>query len=235
MEIIPVIDIKDGCAVHAIKGKRSDYQPIKTSLCPSSDPLNVISNFIALGNFKRMYIADLNAIMKQGNNDELLKRVVESFPYINFWIDKGLQKIPFLSKQFANSVSVIGSESLKESHLKSLESSTTPFVLSLDFSSEGRMGPDTLFTNEQFWPKNIIIMTLGRVGQNDGPDYQKLEYFCSRYPDRNFIAAGGIRNMEDLLKLKKMGIEKALVASALHLKSISAEDINCLGKEPNQA
>lgn len=235
MEIIPVIDIKNGRAVHAIKGKRDDYQPIKTALCPSSDAVAVISSFIQLGNFKRIYIADLNSIMRQESNDELLQRIVESFPYINFWIDKGLRKIPSRSKQHVNSVSVIGSESLNESHLKSLENPTTPFILSLDYSSEGKMGPDPLFTNVRYWPESIIIMTLERVGKNDGPDYQKLEYFCNRHPDRKFIAAGGIRNMEDLLKLKKMGIERALVASALHLKSISAEDINYLRNEPNQA
>lgn len=228
MEIIPVIDLKDGRAVYAIKGKRADYLPIKTELCRSCDPLDVVADYMKLGNFKRIYIADLNSIMGQGNNDELLNRIIGLFPYINFWVDKGFKKTSFPSKSTVNYVSVIGSESLQESHLKSLEKYPVSFVLSLDYSSKGRMGPDKLFTDEKFWPKNIIIMTLGQVGRNDGPDFQKLEYFRIRYPDKNFIAAGGVRNMADLLKLKKMGIKKALVASALHLKSISAKDINYL-------
>lgn len=230
MEVIPVIDIKDGCAVHAIKGKRSNYRPIKTELCPSSEPADVIARFMGLGNFNSVYVADLNSILGQGNNDELISRLTGLYPNLTFWIDNGFKQSSYLSDPMVNYVPVIGSESLDENRLNTLENFRTSFILSLDYSSEGKLGPEPLFTNERFWPENIIIMTLGRVGNNDGPDYQKLEYFRCQYPDRNFIAAGGIRNIEDLLELKKMGIGTALVASALHSKSISKGDINRLRK-----
>lgn len=230
MEVIPVIDIKDGCAVHAIKGKRSNYRPIKTELCPSSEPADVIARYMELGNFSRVYVADLNSIMGQGNNDELISRMSRLYRNLTFWIDNGFRQSSYLSDPMVNHISVIGSESLDENRLYTMENFPASYILSLDYSSDGKLGPEPLFTNERFWPENIIIMTLGQVGNNEGPDYQKLEYFRCQYPDRNFIAAGGIRNIEDLLELKKMGIETALVASALHSKSITTVDINRLRK-----
>ncbi len=87
------------------------------------------------------------------------------------------------------------------------------------------------FLIRTFWPDNIIIMTLERVGSNFGPDLYKLEEFCRQYPNKNFIAAGGIRNILDLMALSEIGIHQALVASALHSGNIGPEDIaKILGK-----
>lgn len=235
MEIIPVIDIKDGRAVHAIKGKRSAYRPLKTPLCPSSRPVDVFDRLIDMGKFEKVYIADLNSIMGQGDNDELIRRLTDSYPNLIFWIDNGFRQTPAKSSPLSNHVPIIGSESLDERRLKSLENFNRPFVLSLDFSSKGQLGPDRLFKEERYWPQNIIIMTLGKVGSDTGPDYRKLNYYRSRYPQKTFIAAGGIRGMKDLLELKRMGIQSALVATALHSKSISDTDINRLNKQQEGA
>jgi phosphoribosylformimino-5-aminoimidazole carboxamide ribotide isomerase len=71
-------------------------------------------------------------------------------------------------------------------------------------------------------------MNLGGVGANSGPDIGQLEYFCQLYPEKNFIAAGGVRNERDLLKLKEIGVNHALVASALHSGVINHQTIKKL-------
>jgi phosphoribosylformimino-5-aminoimidazole carboxamide ribotide isomerase len=82
------------------------------------------------------------------------------------------------------------------------------------------MGSAKLFSSPELWPDSVIIMTLDRVGSHKGPDFVKLTAFCNRYPHKNFIAAGGIRNQQDLIDLKRIGIRQALIASALHNGSI---------------
>jgi phosphoribosylformimino-5-aminoimidazole carboxamide ribotide isomerase len=42
------------------------------------------------------------------------------------------------------------------------------------------------------------------------------------------MAAGGIRHHKDLLQLKKLGIQQALIASALHNKKLTTQDIEQL-------
>ena len=64
LKVIPVIDILDGLVVHAIRGRRQEYQPLKSSLCNSVDPIEVAKAFKTLG-FNELYIADLDGITKR--------------------------------------------------------------------------------------------------------------------------------------------------------------------------
>lgn len=75
MEIIPVIDLMDGLAVSGKSGNRKEYVPIKSVLCDSSNPIDLITKYKENG-AKKVYIADLNSIMGTGDNFEInnLKR-----------------------------------------------------------------------------------------------------------------------------------------------------------------
>jgi phosphoribosylformimino-5-aminoimidazole carboxamide ribotide isomerase len=225
MKIIPVIDLKNGAVVHARQGNREHYEPINTDLCKSPDIFQVIEAFLGVYKFDSFYIADLNAITYQGNHNLLIAEVLARYPQIMFWIDKGYQKYDEGVPTANNTLPVLGSESYRNDTISEIEAYKNDFILSLDYSNTNALGPDSLFSNPGFWPKNIIIMTLDRVGSNHGPDLNKLTEFCRQYPDKNFIAAGGIRNKQDCVLLAKAGIHQALVASALHSRAIKSEDI----------
>ncbi len=222
MKIIPVIDLKDGIVVHARQGQREYYQAINTDLCKSSDIFRVIDAFLGIYAFDTFYIADLNAITDQGNHNLLIAEVLTRFPQISFWIDQGYQKY---NEQPRNMLPVLGSESYSNENISEIFAYKNNFILSLDYSTLGALGASSLFTDISFWPENIIIMTLERVGSHRGPDLDRLSEFCRRNPDKNFIAAGGIRHKQDLQALAEAGIDQALVASALHSGTITAEDI----------
>jgi len=225
MKIIPVIDLKDGVVVHARQGKREHYQSINTNLCQSSDIYQVIKAFLGVYGFDTIYIADLNAITHQGNHENLISDVLVYFPHILFWIDSGFQRY---KKHPANYLPVLGSECYSDETLPELDAFDQYFILSLDYSAFEALGPKSLFSNQDLWPDTIIIMTLNRVGSNQGPDLDKLNWFCRQYPHKNFIAAGGIRNTADLQALKQAGVQQALIASALHSGAIRREDIKNL-------
>jgi phosphoribosylformimino-5-aminoimidazole carboxamide ribotide isomerase len=225
MKIIPVIDLKNGVVVHARQGNREHYKPINTDLCKSSDIFQVIEAFLDVYEFDSFYIADLNAITHQGNHNLLIADVLTRYPQIMFWIDKGYQKYDEGLPTASNTLPVLGSESYRNDTVSEIKAHRNNFILSLDYSNTNALGPDSLFSDPSFWPKNIIIMTLDRVGSNHGPDLNKLAEFCRRYPDNNFIAAGGIRNKQDCMLLSKAGVHQALVASALHSRAIKPEDI----------
>ena len=225
MKIIPVIDLKDGLVVHAQQGIRAQYQPICTQLCQSSDIYQIIQAFLGIYNFDAMYIADLNAITQQGGNERLITEVMAFFPRILFWIDSGYQPV---KKNPGNYFPVLGSECYGDETVLELKAFNNHFILSLDYSLSKELGAKSLFSNPDLWPDKIIIMTLNRVGSNQGPDLDKLKWFCRQYPLKQFIAAGGIRNTNDLLALKQVGIKQALIASALHSGAISPKDIKNL-------
>jgi phosphoribosylformimino-5-aminoimidazole carboxamide ribotide isomerase len=225
MKIIPVIDLKDGIVVHARQGNREQYQAINTELCQSPDIFEVIEAFLSVHNFNTFYIADLNAIIDQGDHSRLITGVLMRFPHITFWIDRGYQTYDPPAVHFGNALPVLGSESYRNETLSGIKAYKSKFILSLDYSRSDALGPESLFFDSSLWPEHIIIMTLERVGSGQGPDLEKLTEFCRQYPDKNFIAAGGIRNKQDLMDLSNAGIHHALVASALHSGAIKAGDI----------
>jgi phosphoribosylformimino-5-aminoimidazole carboxamide ribotide isomerase len=194
-------------------------------LCQSSDIYQVIAAFLEVYDFDTIYIADLNAITHQGDHDCLIRTVLASFPRITFWIDRGYQSF----KQFPdNHLPVLGSECYRDDTVLELKTFNNRFILSLDYLMSEALGAKSLFSSQDLWPETLIIMTLNRVGSNQGPDFDKLSWFCKHYPHKHFIAAGGIRNAADLHALKQMGVQQALVASALHCGAIRHKEMQNL-------
>ena len=229
MTIIPVIDLKNGGAVHAKLGLRDQYLPLNTPLCASSVVENVIEAFLQVYPFKIFYLADLNAITNSGDNAILIETLLKNYSQITFWVDSGYQKRPSKFVDFANCLPVLGSECYGDNQLSALKLFEKNFVLSLDFSAQQQpLGSPKLFEKRDFWSEKVIVMTLARVGSFAGVDIETLRYFQNRSPQTKFVASGGIRDKADLIALKNIGIEFALCASALHSGKITAVDIQTL-------
>ncbi len=212
MELIPVVDLMQGQAVLARGGRRGEYRPLRTSLCPSSDPLAVIESFLARYPFETLYLADLDAILKQGDNGIIIERIRCRFPGLTLWLDRGWPPHP----TSPGLVPVIGSESLTRDWHRHLSRLPNPWILSLDFSAERFLGPGDLLHCPHAWPEKVIVMSLSRVGESSGPDWERLRRLTRRFPAIDWIAAGGIRNPADLAELEGLNVRRALVATALH-------------------
>ena len=65
MEIIPVMDLMSGIAVSGKSGKRETYKPLETVYSETPDPVDIAISLKRQG-FKRIYIADLDAIEGKG-------------------------------------------------------------------------------------------------------------------------------------------------------------------------
>ena len=225
MRIIPVIDLMGGEAVRAVAGRRADYRSLKTPLAASSDPCAVAEGFLRLYPFKTIYLADLDAILERGDNDDALARLVAAFPRIEFWLDRGRRKPPAA----ANFVRVIGSESLAKDLPAPDLSQVTDAILSLDFDAAGFRGPAELEKQLSLWPERVIAMTLAKVGGAAGPDFERLALIMARAGRREVYAAGGLRGAEDLPRLAGLGLAGTLVATALHDGRIGSKELAQFG------
>jgi phosphoribosylformimino-5-aminoimidazole carboxamide ribotide isomerase len=236
LKVIPVIDLFDGVVVHAKKGERSAYQAIQSLLTPSSQPLDIVAALLAVYPFKQLYIADLNAIQKLNNNYEnnynVITTIKQRYPKLELWIDAGISNISELSLwQKINARLIIGSENFaKIGNFTSLNIQDNDFILSLDFMPSGYHGPTELLNNSEYWPQDVIVMSLKNVGANNGVDVELILEIIARAKGFNIIAAGGIRSKSDLIMLKSNGVNTALVATALHQKQISIEQLRNLDK-----
>lgn len=224
MQLIPVVDLKDGVVVHAKLGLRDAYLPLQSPLCSSSALDDVMAAFLTLHPFKTFYLADLNAITANGSHQGLIEQLLEKYPQLDFWVDSGYQAQPNALFARSNYHAVLGSESYADDRLAALRRFEKNFILSLDFSSQQPLGSARLFNDVGLWPEKIIVMTLARVGSSAGVDIEKIHFYQQLAHGKTVIAAGGIRDKHDVFALQKIGISAALCASALHSGAITAAD-----------
>ncbi len=230
-----MIDLLNGVVVHAKKGARSHYRAIQSTLTNSSYPIDIVKAFMAIYPFKTLYVADLNAI--QGianigqNHQQILQEIHHLFPEITMWVDAGIHQHNKASIYNKNYIKIIlGSESFSTlSQYQALSSALDKaHILSLDFLPQGYVGPHDLLQDTQHWPKELIVMTLPKVGSNTGADYTTIHQITSNTDNHHIYAAGGIRHINDLLKLKQLNVYGALVASALHNQQLSSRNLTDL-------
>jgi len=221
MQIIPVIDLKDGLVVHASGGDRSRYQPVHYSsrLCESSEITEVVASLLNLYPFQTFYIADLDAISGNGNHNDAIGKLLRNYPSMAFWLDNGSSYQAVSTATLpSNFKPVIGTES--QAQPASL--TQADLILSLDFKHNQALGHPAWLESPELWPNTVVVMTLDLVGSNNGPDFEKLGELCNKHPDKRIVAAGGVRDLNDLVRLKTIGIAAVLLASSLHNGSIDA-------------
>lgn len=241
LQVIPVIDLKQGplneChVVHAKHGQRAIYQPVKSIVSGSSDVFSIVKGLLKLYPFRIIYIADIDAISNSGNHFERIKRLSEMYPQINWWVDNGVRNVNarILYAPQTNIRAVFGSE-----HIHTLQnyramsySYNNQHALSLDKLDNVELGSTELHATGLYWPNEVICMTLNNVGSHAGPDIMRLKALMQlnlkRKKTANLYAAGGVRNLDDLLHLQKLGVDGALIASALHNGVITTEQLSAL-------
>jgi phosphoribosylformimino-5-aminoimidazole carboxamide ribotide isomerase len=214
--VIPVIDLLRGTVVHARGGDRQNYAPIATSLSPTAEPVAVAGGLLRAVAAKHLYIADLDAIQGHGDNLKALRDLRAALPDVELWVDGGFSDEGAIRQLIEGRIGrpVIGSESQRDSGF--LERLGDEAVLSLDFRGHEPLGPTLLHETPSLWPRDVLVMTLGRVGLSHGPDWQRIAAIRAQAPKARIFAAGGVRGWEDCRDLHRMGVAGALVASAIH-------------------
>ena len=228
MNIIPVLDLMNGQVVHAKHGDRLNYLPIQSTLCSSSQPLAIVDAFLELYPFKQLYIADINAIQKSGNHRNIISSIALAFPNLEIYLDAGFSSTEDIN--IFNKIKVtpvLGSESITtiDAYRAITKEHKKRMLLSLDFKNDVYQGPPALLQDSKYWPNELIVMSLSKVGSQSGPDLEKLKHLKEMSPQTKIYAAGGIRDLGDLNTLKSANIDGALIASAIHNGNLSQTDL----------
>ena len=227
MEIIPVLDLMAGQVVHAKRGERNHYRPIRSCLCSTAEPLTVAEALLGLYPFKTLYIADLDAICKTGQHQDVISQLRKRHPALILWLDAGFGTLPDISGWLElGIIPVIGTESLPSlDEYHAIRREVPNHVLSLDFKPEGYQGPAQLLLDASLWPQSVVAMTLAKVGSSSGPDTVQLASLKAQSLHKEVFAAGGVRHMDDVLQLQRLGIAGALVATGLHTGAIGKREL----------
>ncbi|MCB1955330.1 MAG: nickel transporter [Rhodocyclaceae bacterium] len=230
MKLIPVIDVRDGCVVRAVRGDRARYRPIVSSLCAGHQPVEVARALLSCTGSDLLYLADLDALTGGAPQSAVVERLLTELPGVELWLDAGYRQaedwrlIQAALGASADRVRPVFASEALASAARAAEAlqGAAGSILSLDTRGGQALDPAGCWEAPELWPDDLIVMTLDRVGSGEGPDLDTLAQVRARRPGLRVIGAGGIRSDADMDRAAASGAWAWLVASALHDRGISA-------------
>jgi phosphoribosylformimino-5-aminoimidazole carboxamide ribotide isomerase len=236
MRIIPVIDLRNGKAVHGTGGDRAHYALVESALTPArGDALALAQAYAAVLRTSELYVADLDAIgggTPQYMMHQRLSRIARS------WIDTGIRSESdacALIDAGADRV-VVGSETMPSfailhAIVRRLGADRVVFSLDLrdgvPLAAEDalrEMTPHEMARRAvDAGTETVIVLDLARVGKSGGADNELLKELRAALPRVDLIVGGGVRHRADLDRLAAAGANGALVATAVHCGMIGGD------------
>jgi HisA/HisF family protein len=224
MRIVPVLDLKGATVVHARRGQRAEYAPLRSPLVDSSEPVAVARALCALCRTRTLYVADLDALAGRPVDEATLKALSA---VAEPWVDAAAvthERAEALRRSGA-ARNVVGTESLGPGALHQGEDRPTR-VLSVDLRDGRLISPDPALAGRSpaaaaplaraMVVSEVLVIDLARVGSGEGPPVGAVAELASALPGVEIYAGGGVRDEGDLSALEAAGATGALVATALH-------------------
>lgn len=228
MQLIPVLDLRDGIVVRARGGRRSEYRPLASVLCDSSAPSDVAQAIRRRFGLSRIYVADLDAIEGRSSNGAQLRRLIDDG--FELLVDAGIRTIDGVRPLLDAGVStvVVGTESLSGPHSLTQLAAATPserWMLSVDLYEGSLIDKSRVWSMEPIeltelamnaGCRHVLYLDLLCVGADRGLGTTALaERTLKRFPGASVYLGGGFR-IDHFAMLKQIGIAGVLAASVLH-------------------
>ncbi len=237
MKIIPAIDLIDGKCVRLTKG---DYSTKKEY---SSDPLDMAMRFADAG-LSYLHLVDLDGARTGAVvNHKTLEKIASKTPLeIDFGGGiKSDESIRIAFESGAKKVTV-GSVAVKNRELVTEWLSiygSEKLILGADVKGEKiaisgwtETGDEYIFDFVREYLekgfKTVISTDVAKDGMLEGPSFELYKKLLGEIEHLNLIASGGIRDMEDLEKLREMGMYGAIIGKAIYEGRIDLKDLSTL-------
>ncbi|MGO9819606.1 MAG: HisA/HisF-related TIM barrel protein [Solirubrobacteraceae bacterium] len=227
IRIVPVLDLKGGIVVHARRGERADYAPLRSRLVEGCEPVSVARALCALCRTTSLYVADLDALAGEPVNEPTLAALAS---VAEPWVDAGAtapERAAALTRARV-ARNVVGTESIGPGAVagRLYASSEPPLVLSVDLRDGGLISRDRELAGagpgaaaplaRALGVRELLVIDLARVGAGSGPPLDAVAELAAALPAVAIYAGGGVRDEADLRALESAGAAGALVATALH-------------------
>jgi phosphoribosylformimino-5-aminoimidazole carboxamide ribotide isomerase len=234
IEIIPAIDLIDGECVRLRQGSYTH----KTVY--SDDPLDVAKGFEACG-IRRLHLVDLDGA-KAGRpvNLHILKRIAaETALKIDF--SGGLRSDADLEQVFAAGAAFAGIGSLAVRNPALLRSwigqyGAERFLIGADIRN-GRIAVSgweqetdlelVAFVDSmlQLGIRRVFCTDIAQDGMLAGPALELYSKLIVAFPGLELIASGGVRNIQDVLALERIGCSGVIIGKAIYEGLITPEEL----------
>jgi len=241
--VIPVLDVKQGRAVHAVGGTRELYQPVRTILHESSRPIDVARAYRDRLRLNSLYLADLDAITGDTPHFPLYEALMDDG--FELLLDAGLTDCSHATRflEHPDLTLIVGLETIQgplEAKAVLDQAGPERVIFGLD-QFDGR----PLTASPNLWGgassagiaahvielgfKRLLLLDLARVGTGRGSGAIGLVRHLRRSGfSREILVGGGISGMADIRRLQAEGASGVLVGSVLHDGRVGLEDLSAL-------
>jgi phosphoribosylformimino-5-aminoimidazole carboxamide ribotide isomerase len=222
MLLIPAVDLKGGRAVRLLEGDPSRETPY-------GDPVLAALRFQEEG-ARYLHLVDLDRALGTGDNREVLRRLREALR-IPFELAGGIRSLEALKEALALGAdrAVVGTVAVKDlALLEGMLSQAGPERLAVALDARGLevvvagwqerasvSALDLLRAWAEMGVRTVIYTDVRRDGTLLGLDLEAVARVREAWP-HTLIAGGGIAGLQDLLGLKALGVEGAILGKALY-------------------
>lgn len=232
MNIFPAIDIKNGKCVRLVQG---DFAKLETY---GDDPVAVAEKWCAQG-AKCLHIIDLDgALMGEAVNKNLIMDMISAVN-VPIQFGGGVRDMKYAEEMIDAGVTrvILGTSAL--SNKKFLKEAIETYGEKIAVSMDAKNGyiavkgwteltdvtaADLALELESYGLQTVVYTDISRDGMMAGPNFEEIAYMQKRIKSR-VIASGGISTVEDVNKLKEMGLYGCVIGKALYTGGIALEDI----------
>jgi len=225
MKVIPAIDLMKGKVVRLSRG-----DPATAKVYDQwGTPVQVAMKWKSQG-AKRLHIIDLDAAFSTGDNAQTVVDIARASG-LPVQVGGGIRTVNAAEKLLKLGIDYIIFGALAFSDPEAILQIQKKFgsdavIVALD-NKNGKVMVEgwktqTAFTMSEALEKfaklgalSFLITSITQDGMLQGPDLDTLRE-ASKYPDVEIIAAGGIGSLNDLIALKNVGVEGAVVGKALY-------------------
>jgi phosphoribosylformimino-5-aminoimidazole carboxamide ribotide isomerase len=229
MKIIPAIDLRQGQCVRLFQG---DFDRQTTY---GKDPVALADSYQIMG-FSNLHIVDLDGARSgQQENQEIIRSIIDSSDLavqvgggirsaqqLESWLDAGVARVVIGSlaiirpRLVSEWLASYGPEKVVLALDVTLDETGTPQVATHGWTRPGNI---TLWqcidTYLEVDLQHVLCTDISRDGAMTGPNIELYAQLIGKYPQIQLQASGGVRDINDLKALDRIGAPAAISGRAL--------------------
>ena len=229
MNVIPAIDLRQGQCVRLFQGdfdRQTNY---------NDDPVSLAGSYQNIG-FSDLHIVDLDGARSgRQENQEIIRNIIDSSDMtvqigggirtesqLESWLDAGVARVvigslAIIRPRLVNDwLSIYGPEKIVLALDVTVDDAGVPQVATHGWARTADM---TLWqcidTYLQVGLRHVLCTDISRDGAMTGPNIELYAQLIEQHPHILLQASGGVRDIDDLKALKRIGAPAAISGRAL--------------------
>jgi phosphoribosylformimino-5-aminoimidazole carboxamide ribotide isomerase len=230
MIVIPAIDLRAGRAVRLLRGDPSEETAY------ADDPVKVAERFQEEG-ARRLHVIDLDAALEEGDNREAVRDICHAVA-IPVQVGGGLRAREDIAAliEAGASRAILGTAAAADPSFvsRAVEEFAERVVVAVDvrggrvmvhgWKQEGPELTEAVAALDDAGTPRYLVTSIARDGTLDGPDL-RLYTQVLKLTERPVIASGGVRDADDIWKLRDLGCEAAVTGKALYERTLKLSQV----------